>query len=542
MSPVHSPATLYRKSLTYCTSSSPASRGKLTVPRKKCFQCPTLFTFVTVSYANVVAGKHYCGDIAVLYSTSVLLRDVYITGLLLKKSNINICVNSGCLVEALFVELTENIGYVSFWDRNNVLGGLHRYVVIKQPANDSLSVSAIKALVQSRRSSRNYTHIAKSKTTTIQSTATHIDPALKRLIDEIHASDDTRGQEVVFEKTPKYTCPEKLRKVNGVEDLLCMNPPRFDAVVKNPCWHDARGRWRCLPYFQLIGMDKSGSTDLFDKVAGHPEVIKNKGALNKETMWWSWKRYGLWLDAKKGKLENFKTYTDYFSVAAERIKKNLSLITGDGTPMDLWDERGWVNLPQNAGRKTPLFLTPHLVNHVNPHVKLIVIFREPVNRLLSDYCFLKIGRQTAKSFHEEVVRGIRSLHACTRTRTLRTCLYHAKLIQSFKARLHLGFYSIFLRDWLRVFPRKQFLIMRTEDYSSDIARHIQYAFDFLDLGKISQQTIRKLSTSSRKHVTKKRKAVSMLEKTRALVHELYKPFMKDLAFILHDDKYLWHNV
>ncbi|WAQ97045.1 CHSTF-like protein, partial [Mya arenaria] len=468
-------------------------------------------------------------------------------------------------------------GYVSFWDRNNVLGGLHRYVVIKQPANDSLSVSAIKALVQSRRSSRNYTHIAKSKTTTIQSTATHIDPALKRLIDEIHASDDTRGQEVVFEKTPKYTCPEKLRKVNGVEDLLCMNPPRFDAVVKNPCWHDARGRWRCLPYFQLIGMDKSGSTDLFDKVAGHPEVIKNKGALNKETML-------------------PPCIHLYFTQNSNIVSNNhfLSTPPGDGTPMDLWDERGWVNLPQNAGRKTPLFLTPHLVNHVNPHVKLIVIFREPVNRyvdqargsgvtllihqdlakpakpeiiiivnwkengmmevryqdghspmiwitrksanmcvfnaiislmwcleqsLLSDYCFLKIGRQTAKSFHEEVVRGIRSLHACTRTRTLRTCLYHAKLIQSFK-----------------------FLIMRTEDYSSDIARHIQYAFDFLDLGKISQQTIRKLSTSSRKHVTKKRKAVSMLEKTRALVHELYKPFMKDLAFILHDDKYLWHNV
>lgn len=47
-----------------------------------------------------------------------------------------------------------------------------------------------------------------------------------------------------------------------------------------------------MPYFQVIGMDKCGSTDLFDRIALHPEVLKNKGVLEKETMWWSWKRYG----------------------------------------------------------------------------------------------------------------------------------------------------------------------------------------------------------------------------------------------------------
>ena len=43
----------------------------------------------------------------------------------------------------------------------------------------------------------------------------------------------------------------------------------------------------------MIGVDKCGSTDLFDKIAKHPDVLKNGGALKKETMWWSWLRYGL---------------------------------------------------------------------------------------------------------------------------------------------------------------------------------------------------------------------------------------------------------
>jgi len=53
---------------------------------------------------------------------------------------------------------------------------------------------------------------------------------------------------------------------------------------------------------------------------------------------------------------------------------------GDGTPMDMWDMRGWVSLPQNEGRTSPVFTTPHLVRHVNPDVKLIAIFRQPVER------------------------------------------------------------------------------------------------------------------------------------------------------------------
>lgn len=55
-------------------------------------------------------------------------------------------------------------------------------------------------------------------------------------------------------------------------------------------------------------------------------------------------------------------------------------VSGDGTPMDMWDMSGWVNIPQNLGLKEPRFITPELMKHVNPNVKLIIILRDPVQR------------------------------------------------------------------------------------------------------------------------------------------------------------------
>jgi len=49
-----------------------------------------------------------------------------------------------------------------------------------------------------------------------------INEKLKVLLDEIIQSDTLKGKDVTLGVTPNYTCPQNLRYVNGVEDLLCM--------------------------------------------------------------------------------------------------------------------------------------------------------------------------------------------------------------------------------------------------------------------------------------------------------------------------------
>ena len=67
-------------------------------------------------------------------------------------------------------------------------------------------------------------------------------------------------------------------------------PFNYSTLHKNPCWTAVNGNLKCLPYFQVIGMDKCGTTDLFARISRHPDVVPN--AKDKETMWWSWERYG----------------------------------------------------------------------------------------------------------------------------------------------------------------------------------------------------------------------------------------------------------
>ncbi len=68
--------------------------------------------------------------------------------------------------------------------------------------------------------------------------------------------------------------------------------------VKNPCWREANSvkqkthkaniragasRFRCLPYVYVIGVTKSGTTDLFHALQQHPQIVS---PLHKELQYW----------------------------------------------------------------------------------------------------------------------------------------------------------------------------------------------------------------------------------------------------------------
>ncbi|VDI28441.1 Hypothetical predicted protein [Mytilus galloprovincialis] len=146
----------------------------------------------------------------------------------------------------------------------------------------------------------------------------------------------------------------------------------------------------------LIGIDKSGTTDLFSRITKHPEIKGNTGNQEKETKWWSWLRYGFWLRQNaKRRRQTFYEYISYFDSSAGHIRNTVNdqgyhnLITGDGTPMDMWDYRGWPQIPQNLNKSDPEILTPHLIRHLNPDMKFIIILRNPIDRYL-DFRMLAI--------------------------------------------------------------------------------------------------------------------------------------------------------
>ena len=61
---------------------------------------------------------------------------------------------------------------------------------------------------------------------------------------------------------------------------------RFLPDYKNPCWrerapsHDiqaaaggAEGKLKCMPYFQILGVSKCGTTDLYHRLTFNPDMV-----------------------------------------------------------------------------------------------------------------------------------------------------------------------------------------------------------------------------------------------------------------------------
>lgn len=49
-------------------------------------------------------------------------------------------------------------------------------------------------------------------------------------------------------------------------------------------------------------------------------------------------------------------------------------------------------------------------------------------------------------------------------------------------RLQVGLYAVYLLDWLTVFSKEQFLVLRLEDHASNVSYTMHRVFQFLSLG------------------------------------------------------------
>ncbi|CAL1541435.1 unnamed protein product [Lymnaea stagnalis] len=353
---------------------------------------------------------------------------------------------------------------------------------------------------------------------------------------------DNFETKVIVEDPP---CLDRLAtKFNRVEDIFCLNLPKFLPELKNPCFYEYvlnnKRRLRCLPYFYIIGMDKSGSTDLHGRLAKHPLVYGNLGSMDKETQFWSWNRYGF-MNKRKGELKaTLDMYMDLFSHTAEIIDSHndTHIITGDATPMDLWDFRGWTMIPQNQGLEEPWILTPHFLRYIHKGApKLLIQFREPVERLYSDYIFLNYGKDPIE-FHKHAIQAIDMMHSCFRNHSKRYCYLDDTLYQKLPARIHLGCYSMFLKEWFQVFPRSAFHVTRTTEYTNNMAETLDGVFKFLDIPSVSSELMADILNQTRRHVTSLKHGV-VLPETRVALRSFYEECNRETAMLLEDDRFLW---
>lgn len=192
--------------------------------------------------------------------------------------------------------------------------------------------------------------------------------------------------------------------------------------------------------FLIIGVGKSGTTSLYNYMRLHPKIIPS---LQKEIHFFNLK-FDLGLD----------WYLSHFAA----LPPDGSFLTGEATPWYLGSQ----------GAETRVFSS-------FPKAKLIVVLRDPIARAISHYhmnCRMTEERSLEAALNSEIA----ILSNVTDFAQL-----SEKYWQTEQGYLWFGLYAYFLKKWMALFPREQFLILRSEELYSQTADTLKQVFEFLGL-------------------------------------------------------------
>ncbi|MGB5969191.1 MAG: sulfotransferase domain-containing protein [Spirulinaceae cyanobacterium] len=202
------------------------------------------------------------------------------------------------------------------------------------------------------------------------------------------------------------------------------------------------------PDFIVGGFSKCGTTSLHSYLTSHPQVL---AATEKEIFFFSH-----FLD--KG--------NDWYFAHFPAIQEQ-NYLTGEASSFYLF----WAN--------------PKQILELLPKIKLICLIRNPVDRVISFFYQLqRIGHQQI-SLEESLSLSIKCLQDLSPTDILNL---PNKVLKNYSipeqlSLIHMlsGLYIYFVKEWLNIFPKEQFLILKSEDFYHNPATTMKQVHCFLDL-------------------------------------------------------------
>ena len=249
-------------------------------------------------------------------------------------------------------------------------------------------------------------------------------------------------------------------------------------------------KFRTLPDFLIFGESKCGTNSLYANLIEHPKIPPFSKGIH-------------FFDAAFD--NGVGWYKQYFP---PKWKKKDQL-NGESSP--------YLNYPHSAKR----------VFSVVPDVKLVAILRNPIDRAYSSWKMETEFGYENLSF-EEGIKEEENRIGKEIEKVLENENYWSLPLFRYSY-LERGKYAKNLKSWFEIFPKDQFLIISSEDFSSKPQETVNNIFQFLNL---STHTIRNLE---KKNV---RKAAKMNEKTRNELIEFFKPHNERL-FKMINKKFDW---
>lgn len=198
-----------------------------------------------------------------------------------------------------------------------------------------------------------------------------------------------------------------------------------------------------MPDFLIIGGQKCGTTSLYQYLIQHPQILP---AAQKEVHFFDLN----------------------FSQGIEWYQQQFPLPTSE---------------QQLTGESSPYYLfhpcVPQRVYQLFPNIKLIVLLREPVARAWSHYHHeVRLGFESL-SFDEAIAQEAERLNGETE-KLLADETYYSFNHQHYSY-LSRGIYIKQLETWMDLFPKKQFLVIKSEDFYTNPGKTLDQVFEFLEL-------------------------------------------------------------
>ena len=389
------------------------------------------------------------------------------------------------------------------------------------------------------------------------------------------------------------TCKALRRNIDALKTLL---PHKFSHEHRNPCWYSSlhippslsrhfntikavrwpvfdstirseqvvkrtlstvnnqqhQKRLLCLPYVYLAGFPKCGTTALYHLLVQHPLVAQ---PLRKEGHFWStFLQNGTYTDKQLHAL----WYLHHFMRAANQISESPQSITIDGSPSTLW------TVPRGYKRNPDLCMISSVIANVTPTAKFIVVMRNPVKRLFSDYWFFCSHQNWKRNgqvvvpqhytengkqiFHNLTTEAIQQFQSCVATGvSILECVHRTTTTTDcFHLRLGLGMYYFYVICWLATVSHERFLFLRSEDLAVDPYSALRKVWAFLNLTSQSRKEVESLKKTWNSNdwikSEKYRDRFAMLPQTEKMLRDFYAPYNKLLAQLLSDDTLLWEDL
>ncbi|MEW5318348.1 MAG: hypothetical protein WDW38_009575 [Sanguina aurantia] len=145
---------------------------------------------------------------------------------------------------------------------------------------------------------------------------------------ELHFDAQAPSEHVSRIWSQHHPSPKHAEIVATAPDTWVTLPKGLDPRFRNPCWKDgSTQRLRCMPYYQVIGVSKCGTTDMFNRLRRHPDMA----AGSKGPHFWDECPSPPRSACTAPPNGDFDGYVDLFKKGAEQIAENPEAICGEAS-------------------------------------------------------------------------------------------------------------------------------------------------------------------------------------------------------------------